>query len=146
MKSFRRLGFQEAEVFTTPHDLCNSESEDMSRSAEERIYDLFINQRSKGSISPHLGDMWHHGYPVSPQWEGELELDSASDCDNTCGAMIQGTRDSISVIRECSLWILIRDLCPPDVIRLRTAGREWNEARLQGDFAALWFFSYDEQG
>ena len=77
MESFRKMGFQEAEVFIPPHDLCNFESEDMSRSAEERIYDLFINQRyaechgvdtmSNGSISPDLGDMWHHGYPVSPQ-------------------------------------------------------------------------------
>ena len=60
-------------------------------SAEERIYDLFINQRyaechgidtmSNGNISPDLGDMWHHGHPVSPQWEGGLELDSASDCE-----------------------------------------------------------------
>ena len=60
--------------------------------AEGRIYDLFINQRyaechgidtmSNGSISPGLGEMWRQGYLVSPQWEGELELDSASDCDN----------------------------------------------------------------
>ena len=78
MESFRRKGLQEAEVFIPLHNLCNFEGEDMSRSAEERIYDLFINKRcaechgidtvSNGCISPDLGDMWHHGYPVSPQW------------------------------------------------------------------------------
>ena len=72
---------------------------------------------------------------------GELEPDSASDCDNTYRARVHGMRNYISVIRECSLWILIQDsLCPPDVIRLRTVGRGWNEANLHGDFAALWFF------
>ena len=112
-------GLKEAEVFIPPHDPCTLEGEDMSRSSEERIYDLFINQRyaechgidtlSSGSKSPDLGDMWHLGYPVSPQWEGGLELDSASDCDNVYGAMESGVRNYISVIRECSLWILIRD-------------------------------------
>ena len=67
---------------------------------------LFINQRcaechgintmSNGSIFPDLGDMWHQEYPVSPLWEGELELDSARDCDN-------GFRDYISVKREYSI-------------------------------------------
>ena len=113
------MGLQEAEVFNPSHDLRIPDSEDMSRSAEERIHDLFINQRyaechgidtmSNGSMSPDLGEMWHRGYPVSPQWEGELELDSASDSDSTHGAIIHGTRDSISITRESSLWILIRD-------------------------------------
>ena len=76
MESFRRMGLQEADLFSPPHDLCASESEDMSRSAKRRIYDLFINQRcgechsidtmSNGSISPDLGDMWYHRYMVSP--------------------------------------------------------------------------------
>ena len=89
MESFCRMGLQEAEVFIPPHDLCNFESEDMCRSTEGRIYDLFINQRyaechgidtiSNDTISLDLGDMWHHGYPVSPQWEGRPKLDSASD-------------------------------------------------------------------
>ena len=94
----------------------------MSRSSKDRIYDLFINQRyaechsidtmSNGSISLDLGDMWHHGYPVSPQWEGGLELDSASDCDNanfevgTAAAQDHATesgpKDYISVVRESS--------------------------------------------
>ena len=76
MESFRKMGFQEAEVFIPPHDLGNFENEDMSRSAEGKIYDLFINQRcaerhgidtmSNGRISPDLGFLWHHGYLVSP--------------------------------------------------------------------------------
>ena len=50
-------------------------------------------------------------------------------------------RDYISVIRECSLWILIRDsLCPIDILSLRTAGRKWNNAKVCGEYAALWFF------
>ena len=79
--------------------------------------------------------MWHHGYVVSPQWEGGLEVESASDCDNAWGM-----RDYISVVRECSSWILIRDsLCPPDILSQRT-GRKWNNAKLYGEFAALRFF------
>ena len=151
MESFRRMGLQEAEVFIPPPDLFINENEDMSRSAEGRISDLFINQRyaechgidmmSNGSMSPDVGDMWHRGYPVSQQWEGELELDSASDCDNAYGAMVKGMKDYISVIRECSLWILIRDsLCPPDILSLRTAGRKRNKAKIYGEFAALGFF------
>ena len=61
MESFRRMGFQEGRgVHSASRPL--SESADMSRSAEERIYDLFVNQRyaechsidtmSDGSISP----------------------------------------------------------------------------------------------
>ena len=110
MESFRKMAFRRPRCSC---HLCNFEIEDMPRSAEERIYDLFINQRyaechgistmSNGSISPDLGDMWHHGYPVSPQWEGGLELDSASDCDTASGSMERGMRDNISVIRVCSL-------------------------------------------
>ena len=37
MESFSSLGLQVAEVFIPPPDLCNSESEDMSPSAKERI-------------------------------------------------------------------------------------------------------------
>ena len=59
-----------------------------------------------------LGDMWHHGYPVSPQWEGGLELDSASDCDNTnvevgiaaaqAHATESGPKDYLSVVKDRS--------------------------------------------
>ena len=77
---------------------------------------------------------------MSPQWERELELDSESDSDSTYGAMEHGMRDSTIIIRECSVQVLIRVLCPHDMIRLRTAGRRWNNAELFGEFAALWFF------
>ena len=78
-----------------------------------------------------------------------MELDSASDCDNEYEeddrlvarnhAAENGPKDYISVVRESSLWILIR-LGPPDVLVLRTAGSKWNNAKLYGEFAALWFF------
>ena len=88
---------------------------------------------------------------MSPQWEGELELDSASDYDNVNEevdsfvardhAAESGPKDYVSVVRESSLWILVRDCCcPPDVLNLRTAGRRWNNAKLHGEIAALWFF------
>ena len=76
---------------------------------------------------PDLGDMLCQGYLVSPQWEGELELDSASDYDNENEevdsfvvqdrASESAPKDYISVVRVSSLWILIRDsLSPPDVV------------------------------
>ena len=137
--------------------------------AEGRVCDLFINQRcaechdmntmSNGNMSPDLGEVWRQGYLVSPQWEGELELDSASDCDIAYEeddrlvarnhAAENGPKEYISVVRERSLWILIRDsLSPPDVLVLRTAGSKWNNAKLYGEFAALWFFllTKDESG
>ena len=90
---------------------------------------------------------------MSPQWEGELELElnSASDRDNgseedvSCTAndstALRGHTDSISTVRENSVWILLRNsLCPPDVLCLRAAGGRWKDAKLYGDFAALWFF------
>ena len=74
---------------------------------------------SNGSMSLDLGDMWHQECSPSPQWKGELELDSASDCDNVYGAKERGLRDYISVIRECSIWILIRNsLSLPDIMNV----------------------------
>ena len=122
MDSFLIMGLQEAELFIPRHDLCNFLSEDTSRLADGRIHDLFINQRYaecqgidtmvNGSISPDLSDLWHHGYLVSPQWEGGLELDFASDCNNANvevgtsaaqdHATESGPKDYISVVRESS--------------------------------------------
>ena len=56
-----------------------------------------------------LGETWRQGYLVSPQWEGELELDSASD--DTVNEEVDsfvardrvtesGPKDYISVARE----------------------------------------------
>ena len=69
---------------------------------------------------------------MSPQWEGELELElnSASDYDNdskeddSCTAgdstAWRDHTNAISVVRENSVWNLIRDSqCPPDVLRLQ---------------------------
>ena len=78
---------------------------------------------------------------MSPQWEGELELDPASDGDTEYeedGGLVarnhaaeNGPQDYASVMRESSLWILVRDLlCPTDVLLLRTAGSKWNNAKL----------------
>ena len=112
-----------------------------------------LDSMSSGSMSPDLGDTRHQGSSLSPQWEGELELElnTASDYDNDSKENDSGTAgdsiawrdltDSISIVREYSVWNLIRDsLCPPDVLRLRTIGRGWNDAKLYGDSAALWFF------
>ena len=125
----------------------------MSLVAKGRVHQLVINQgcserdgidtMSSGSMSPDLGEMWRQGYPVSPQWEGELELDSASDYDNVNEevdssvthdhATESGPKDYTSAVRKCSLWILIRDsISPPDVLVLRTAGSKWNNAKLYG--------------
>ena len=73
---------------------------------------------------------------MSPQWEGELELElnSASDYDNdskeddSCtasnGTAWRDRTDAISIVLENYVWNLIRDsLCPPDVLRLSTVGR-----------------------
>ena len=158
VESFRKRGLQEAQMVTTPHDLCSS---DVSLLADEQIRDLFTNQRyaechfintmSNGSMSPDLSEMWRQGYPVSPQWEGELELDSASDYDNENNevdvsvtydnATERSPKDNVSAARESSLWILIRDsICLPDVLCLRAAGKGWNDAKLYDELAALWFF------
>ena len=45
METFRKMRLQEAEVFIPPHDPSTPEGEDTPRSAEERIYDFFTNQR-----------------------------------------------------------------------------------------------------
>ena len=67
-----------------------------------------------------------------------MELDSASDCDNVVD---RDLRDYTSVIRERSLWILIRDsLSLPDILYQRIAGKGWNNSKLYGKFVALWFF------
>ena len=35
-----------------------------------------VDSMSSGSMSRDLGDTWHQGLPMSPRWEGGLELDS----------------------------------------------------------------------
>ena len=56
--------------------------------------------------------------------------------------MESGPKDNISVARESSTWILIRNsLSSSYVILLRTAGRSWNDVKLYAEFAALWIAS-----
>ena len=66
---------------------------------------------------------------MSPQWEGEPELDFPSDCDKTYGAMVQGMRDYISIMDTD--WL---------------KGGRMRQERLFGDFAALWFFLMTNKG
>ena len=61
---------------------------------DARIREIFINRgycelddlgsMPNGSMSPDLGDTWFQGNSLTPQWEGEqeLELNFASDYDN----------------------------------------------------------------
>ena len=120
VESFRKWELPESQMFIPPLDLCSYDGEGVSLMAEGMNNDLFMNQRktechgidtmSNGSISLDLGEMWRQGYLVSPQWEGELELDSASDCDNEYEdgdrlvarnlATENGLQDYISVVRE----------------------------------------------
>ena len=106
---------------------------------------------SDGSISPDLGEMWRQGYPVCPQWEGDLELDSDVENENEdeyndsyeAGGSADegGPKDCNSEVSESSFWASIRDyLTPPDVLIMRTSGPKWNHAKLYGEIAALWFF------
>ena len=105
---------------------------------------------SSGSMSPDLGDTWHQGLPMSPQWEGGLELGSDSyaedviefECENDEDkAFAREARNYISEIRESSLWAPLHDyLTLADVLALRTAGPKWYNAKLYGEFTELWFF------
>ena len=112
------MGLQEAEVFIPPDHPCTFEGGDMSRSSKtgstisSSTRGVLFHTLSNGSISPDLGDMWHHGYLMSPQWEGGLELDSASYCDKadvevgTAAAQghatESGPKDFFRVIRDSS--------------------------------------------
>ena len=109
-----------------------------------------IDSMSSGSVSPDLGEMWRQGYPVSPQWEGELKMDSDvenenenenDDSDEAGDSADDGLKDYLSQVSDSLLWFSILDfLTPSDVLILRTAGPKWNHAKLYWIFAALWFF------
>ena len=58
-----------------------------------------------------------------------------------------GPKDYISEVSESSLGASIRDyFTPSDILVLRTAGSKWNNAKLYGEFAALWFFLMTKDG
>ena len=105
-------------------------------------------------MSPDLGDTWHQGLPMSPQWESELELGSDNNNEDEVeyeyendedwnyeglGNAAGGARDYISEVRESSLWAPLCDcLTPAHVLVLRTTGSKWCNAKLYGEFAELW--------
>ena len=91
---------------------------------------------SSGSMSPDLGDTWRQGMSMSPQWEGDVILDSDDNSENTaedecddwsneeleCGAEGEA-RDYFSEVRKTSSRAPLCDcLTPADVLVLRTAG------------------------
>ena len=159
MESFRKCGLHGSRVEVSQSESCSIGEAVLSLFAEERIRQLFtawghsgregIDSMSGGSMSPDLGEMWRQGYPVSPQWEGGLELDSDDDNENENenndsyeagdSADEGGPKDYISEVSERSQWASIRDyLTPPDVLIMRTGGLKGNRAQLYGKFAALW--------
>ena len=109
---------------------------------------------SSGSVSQDLGDTWHQGLPMSPQWEGELERGSDDNDEDEAqneyendedgnhegldSAAAGGVRDYISEVRE--------SFTPADVMDLRTTGSKWYSAKLHGEFADLWFFFLKREG
>ena len=92
MESFRNWGLQGYRVEATPSEACPFGEAVMSLVSENKIRQLFITRdhserdgidsMSSGSMSSVLGEMWRQGYPVSPQWEGELELDADVENEN----------------------------------------------------------------
>ena len=154
MRGFPNMGLHGPKVAASPGEACSLGEAVFSLVSEERIRQRFsprghsentdgIDSMSSGSMSPDRGDVCRKGYPGSPQWEGKLELgsnddddrDKASDSDD------DDLKDYISVVSEGPLWVSTRDfLTPPDVLVMRTAGAKWNHAKLNGSFAALWFF------
>ena len=73
--------------------------------ADERTRQIFIarcysdrddiDSMSSGSMSPDPSDTWHQGLPMSPQWEGGLELDFDNDCEDETYHEVDGRYDEI---------------------------------------------------
>ena len=92
IESFRQSGphAPEAVAFSCEVISLGEAATNLMNDAIIRVFFFFDNGYSEcdnidsmpsGSMSLDLGDTWHQGLPMSPQWEGELELDlnSASD-------------------------------------------------------------------
>ena len=99
----------------------------MSLVADETIRQLFITRghserddidsMSSGSVPPDLGDTWHQGLPMNPQWEGGLELNSDNDCEDENEYQDDGSfeefdsdpesgpKDYIGEVSESSQWV-----------------------------------------
>ena len=158
------LGTKEAPIPSEARSLSEAVT---SLVADERMRQLFITRghaerdgidsTSSGSMSPDLGETWRQGFPMSPQWEGGSELDSDNDCEDenegddsyeACDSAAEsGPKDYISEVSESSLWASIRaSLLRPMFWSNRTAGPKWNNAKLYGKHAALWFFLMTKDG
>ena len=104
-----------------------------------------------GACLPTWGESWRQGCPQSPEWEGELELDSAEEeeGDNAGSAdkdVDEGLEDYLKEVIESPSWVLVRDfLSSADVLEMRTTGLKYNVAKLYGSFAELWFFPMKEE-
>ena len=101
-------------ITAAAHELRDLSIWDLPEVAEEAPY-----EPSSGSMSPDLGDTWQQGMPMSPQWEGDLILDSNDNSENKAedeyedwsfeelGRSVEGeARDYINEVRESSLWAL----------------------------------------
>ena len=74
-------------------------------------------------------------------YEDENEDEDDGSHDEFDSAAESGPKDHISEVSESSLRASIRDyLAPSDILVLCTAGSKWNNAKLYGEFAAMWFF------
>ena len=86
---FRQWGLHAPEEAAIQSEACSLGEAAMTLIADARIRELFftrsysdcddVDSMSSGRVSPDLCDTWHHVLPMSPQWEGELELGSDDD-------------------------------------------------------------------
>ena len=154
MEGFRKWELHGPKEAGFPSEACFHGEAVISLVADERIRQLFntrghaekvndIDSMSSGSMSPDLGDIWRQWHPVSPKWEGELELGFDEDISDNAGERgdDEGLKDHLSETSESPLWVSILDfLTLLDVLVMRTAGPRWNHAKQYGSCAALWFF------
>ena len=73
--------------------------------------------------------------------EPEYENGEDSNFEELDNAAAGEARDYISEVRESLPWApLCECLTPADVLALRATGSKWYSAKLNGQFAELWFF------
>ena len=99
------------------------------------------NPVSSGSMSPDFGEMWRYGCPKSPDWDGDLELDSVEEDER------ERVEDRLRQVIESPLLALVREfLTSDDVLNMRTTAVKWNTSVLYGPFAELFFFLLKKDG
>ena len=82
---------------------------------------------SSRSMSPDLGDVWRYGCRRSPDWDGDVELDSDEEEQEEDR---ESVGDHLRQVIESPLWASVRDfLTSDDVLLIRTTGIVWNLAR-----------------